>query len=129
MHLLSFRSSHGDDLLLSSFFRWWGQKSWCMVQRVKVGGRWALRGQTVLRLLLRVEAEEGGTGKGHFLEGHGFEGRCVRRSRSFYVEKEAVESEGREDEQRVGWDTGPECTREEWEGVLSWWQVRRDWAG
>ena len=59
--------------------------------------------QIVLKLLFRVEAERGGTGKGHFLEGHRFEGCCFRKLRRFYVENEAVESEGRKDEQRAGW--------------------------
>lgn len=67
------------------------------------GERRAPTGHMVLRLLLRAGAEEEGIGKGHFLEGHGFEGCCVRKLRNFYIQKEALESEGRKDEWRAGW--------------------------
>lgn len=59
-------------------------------------------GQIVQRLLFRVGAEEGGSGEGHFVERHDFEGCCFRKLRSFYTEEVPGESEGRKDEQRSG---------------------------
>lgn len=47
-------------------------------------------------------AEEGGSGEGHFVERHDFEGYCFRKLRSFYTEEVPGESEGRKDEQRSG---------------------------
>lgn len=64
-------------------------------------------GQIVQRLLFRVGAEEGGSGEGHFVERHGFEGYWFRKLRSFYVEKVPVESEGRKDEQGSGYGCKP----------------------
>lgn len=49
----------------------------------------------------------GGTGKGHFLEGHGFEGCCFIKLGRFHVVKEPVESEGRKREQSAGWGCRP----------------------
>ena len=59
------------------------------------------------RLWFRVGEEEGGTGKGHFLEAHGFEGCCFIKLGRFHVVKEPVESEGRKREQRAGWGRRP----------------------
>lgn len=57
--------------------------------------------------IIQSWAEEEGIGKGHFLERCGFEGCCVRKLRSFYIQKEAIVKGEKIIREQAG-DTGPE---------------------
>lgn len=58
-----------DNFLLSNFLGWWGQRSWCTGQRVKVGGKEGSQRANCSEIIVQSWGRGGRDRKGAFSRG------------------------------------------------------------